>query len=100
MPTGQTFVIVGAAMAGGKAAETLRSEGFDGRIVLLGDEPVRPYERPPLSKDYLRRESDFDAAALEPADFYDINNIELRTSTSVTAIDPGASEVELEQVNG
>ncbi len=95
MPTGQTFVIVGAAMAGGKAAETLRSEGFDGRIVLLGDEPVRPYERPPLSKDYLRRESDFDAAALEPADFYDINNIELRTSTSVTAIDPGASEVEL-----
>ena len=52
-----TFVIVGARMAGGKGAETLREEGFDGRIVLVGAEPHRPYERPPLSKDYLRGES-------------------------------------------
>ena len=51
-----TFVIVGAGMAGGKAAETLREEGFDGRIVLVGAEAERPYERPPLSKEYLRGE--------------------------------------------
>jgi len=53
-----TFVIVGAGMAGGKAVETLREEGFDGRVVLLGAESERPYERPPLSKDYLRGEAE------------------------------------------
>ena len=47
------FIIVGASLAGAKAAETLREDGFDGEIVLMGEEPVRPYERPPLSKDYL-----------------------------------------------
>src|SRR5213078_4584858 len=52
----QTFVIVGGGLAGAKAAETLREEGFDGRVVLVGAERQRPYERPPLSKDYLRRE--------------------------------------------
>ena len=50
MPHQRTFVIVGASLAGAKAAETLRSEGFDGRLVLIGEEPVRPYERPPLSR--------------------------------------------------
>ena len=55
--TPETFVIVGAGLAGAKAAETLRHEGFDGRLVLIGDEPERPYERPPLSKDYLRGET-------------------------------------------
>ena len=53
----QTFVIVGASLAGAKAAETLRDEGFDGRVVLIGAEEERPYERPPLSKDYLRGEA-------------------------------------------
>jgi 3-phenylpropionate/trans-cinnamate dioxygenase ferredoxin reductase subunit len=91
----QTFVVVGASLAGAKAAETLRSEGFDGRIVLVGEEPVRPYERPPMSKTYLRGETDFDEAAVHPADFYGAKGIELRTSTGVTAIDPAASEVEL-----
>ena len=56
MTTEQTFVIVGASLAGAKAAETLRAEGFDGRLVLIGAEDERPYERPPLSKDYLRGE--------------------------------------------
>ncbi len=88
-------MIVGASLAGAKAAETLRSEGFDGRVVLIGDEPVRPYERPPMSKDYLRGEADFDSAAVHPADFYDTQDIELRTSTTVTAIDPTTSGVEL-----
>jgi len=54
MTKDRTFVIVGASLAGAKAAETLREEGFDGRIVLIGAEPDRPYERPPLSKEYLR----------------------------------------------
>jgi 3-phenylpropionate/trans-cinnamate dioxygenase ferredoxin reductase subunit len=95
MPASETFVIVGASLAGAKAAETLRSEGFDGRVVLIGDEPTRPYERPPLSKDYLRGETDFDGAAVHPADFYDSHGIDLRMSTTVTAIDPTTSEVEL-----
>ena len=60
-----SFVIVGAGMAGGKAAETLRDAGFDGRVVLLGAERERPYERPPLSKDYLRGEGDRDAVYLQ-----------------------------------
>ena len=54
----QTFVIVGASLAGAKAAQELREHGFDGRIVLIGAESERPYERPPLTKDYLRGESD------------------------------------------
>ncbi len=56
MTSKQTFMIVGASLAGAKAAETLRTEGFDGRLVLIGAESERPYERPPLSKDYLRGE--------------------------------------------
>jgi 3-phenylpropionate/trans-cinnamate dioxygenase ferredoxin reductase component len=93
MPT-QTFVIVGAGLAGAKAAETLREEGFDGRVVLLGTEPERPYERPPLSKDYLRGEAD-EKPYVHPADFYAENAIELRTGTAVERIDPGAAEVSL-----
>jgi 3-phenylpropionate/trans-cinnamate dioxygenase ferredoxin reductase subunit len=91
----QTFVIVGASLAGAKAAETLRAEGFDGRVVLIGDEERRPYERPPLSKEYLRAEKDFDAAAVHPAGFYDEHDIELRTSTVVSAIDPTDRSVTL-----
>jgi len=56
MASAQTFVIVGASLAGAKAAETLRTEGFDGRVVLIGAETERPYERPMLSKEYLRGE--------------------------------------------
>jgi 3-phenylpropionate/trans-cinnamate dioxygenase ferredoxin reductase subunit len=81
MTTDRAFVIVGASLAGAKAAETLRTEGFVGRIVLIGDEAVRPYERPPLSKDYLRGEKGFDSAAVHDEGFYDANAIELRTST-------------------
>jgi len=91
----QTFVIVGASLAGAKAAETLRAEGFDGRVVLIGDEARRPYERPPLSKEYMRGEKDFDAAAVHPAGFYDEHDIELRTSSLVTAIDPTGRSVTL-----
>ena len=89
----ETYVIVGAALAGAKAAETLREEGFDGRVVLIGDEPEIPYERPPLSKDYLRGESEREGAYVHPASFYDAQNIELRTEVSVTGVDLSASEV-------
>ena len=96
MPQGtQTFVIVGASLAGAKAAETLRAEGFDGRVVLIGEEASRPYERPPLSKEYLRGEKDLDAAAVHPAGFYDEHEIELRTSSPVRAIDPGKRSIAL-----
>jgi len=95
MATNDTFVIVGASLAGAKAAETLRMEGFDGRVVLLGEEPVRPYERPPLSKEYLRGEKGFDHAAVHAAGFYEDQNIELRTSAKVTRLDPAAHQVEL-----
>ena len=94
-PEPETIVIAGAGLAGAKAAETLRTEGFGGRIVLAGDEAVRPYERPPLSKGYLRGEAGFDAAAVHDADFYAAHDIELRTSTAVTAVYPADSEVEL-----
>jgi 3-phenylpropionate/trans-cinnamate dioxygenase ferredoxin reductase subunit len=91
-----TFVIVGAGLAGAKAAETLREEGFDGRVVLLGAEPHRPYERPPLSKDYLRGESERDGAFVHPEEFYAEKDIELRPSTQARAIDLGAREIQLE----
>ena len=95
MPTSQTFVIVGASLAGAKAAETLRSEGFDGRIVLIGEEPVRPYERPPLSKDYLRGETGFDDAAVHPAAFYEQHTIELRHPALATGLDIEERQVTL-----
>jgi len=91
--TSQTHVIVGAGHAGGKAAEALREEGFDGRIVLIGQEPEPPYERPPLSKDYLRGESGRENAHLHPDGFYGDQQIELRTESTVERIDTEAREV-------
>ena len=95
MSVKSTFVIVGAGLAGAKAAETLRSQGFDGRIVLIGDETARPYERPPLSKDYLRGEKGFEAAAVHEEGYCDAHGIELFTSTLAESIDPKTSEVVL-----
>jgi 3-phenylpropionate/trans-cinnamate dioxygenase ferredoxin reductase subunit len=92
----QTFVIVGAGLAGAKAAETLRSEGFDGRVVLLGAEPERPYERPPLSKEYLRGEAGREKVYVHEDGFYEQNEIELRVRTSVAAIDAAARQAVLE----
>jgi 3-phenylpropionate/trans-cinnamate dioxygenase ferredoxin reductase component len=92
----QTFVIVGAGLAGAKAAQELRERGFAGRVVLIGAEPERPYERPPLSKDYLRGESEREKAYVHPAGFYEEQDIELLTASAVAAIDPGASRVLLD----
>ena len=85
-----SFVIVGASLAGAKAAETLRDEGFDGEIVLLGSEPERPYERPPLSKGYLLGNDERDSAYVHPADWYAEHGVDLREGVTVTAIDRGA----------
>ena len=92
----QTFVIVGAGMAGAKAAETLREEGFDGRVVLVGRERERPYERPPLSKGYLLGQSPFDDAHVHDEGFYPEKEIELLTGTAVTALDLAGHSVTLD----
>ena len=93
--TPETFVIVGAGLAGAKAAETLRQEGFEGRLVLIGDEPERPYERPPLSKDYLRGES-AERPYVHAESFYSENEIELWTATRVSGINANLRELWLE----
>ncbi len=88
-----TFVIVGGGLAGAKAAETLRAEGFDGDVVLFCAEHDRPYERPPLSKGYLLGKAERDSAFVHPADWYPEHGVDLRTGVTVTAIDPGAHRV-------
>jgi 3-phenylpropionate/trans-cinnamate dioxygenase ferredoxin reductase subunit len=90
-----TFVIVGAGLAGAKAAETLRTEGFDGPVVLVGAEPERPYERPPLSKGMLLGTAARDSAFVHGPDWYRDNGIELRTGTVVTSLDRDRREVKL-----
>jgi len=90
-----TFVIVGAGMAGAKAAQTLREEGFDGRIVMAGEEPDPPYERPPLSKDYLLGNAERDASRVHDAGFYEEHDIELLKSTAVARVVPDDHRVEL-----
>ena len=94
----QTFLIVGASLAGAKAAETLRHEGFEGRVVLVGAEQERPYERPPLSKDYLRGEAGRERMYVHGEDFYAEHDIELRLSR--TAVDMNASLREVALDNG
>jgi 3-phenylpropionate/trans-cinnamate dioxygenase ferredoxin reductase subunit len=91
----RTFVIVGASLAGAKAAGELRDKGFDGRVVLIGAESERPYERPPLSKDYLQGSSERAKAYVYDEDFYGANDIELRLGTEVDSVDPSASKVTL-----
>jgi 3-phenylpropionate/trans-cinnamate dioxygenase ferredoxin reductase component len=90
-----TFVIVGGGLAGAKAAETLRAEGYDGQVVLVSAEAERPYERPPLSKGYLLGSDERDSAFVHPKAWYDEHDVELRLSTRATALDPGTHEVEL-----
>ena len=93
-PQERRFVIVGGGLAGAKAAGTLREEGFDGAITLIGDEAERPYERPPLSKEYLRGEAD-GKPYVHPDGFYEENNIDLRVGTAVAGLDTNAGEVVL-----
>src|SRR5215211_8076491 len=96
MTTDQTFVIVGASLAGAKAAETLRQEGFDGRVVLVGAEDERPYERPPLSKDYLRGEVGREKVYVHDEAFYAEHDIELRLGRTAASLDTPNGELVLD----
>lgn len=93
MTANTTFVIVGGGLAGAKAAESLRAWRFPGRVVLIGEEPCRPYERPPLSKGYLRGRGSFEDAAVHDHGYYAEHGIELLTGTTVTALDPKRQQV-------
>jgi len=91
----RTFVIVGAGQAGAIAVETLRREGFDGRLVLIGDEPSLPYQRPPLSKKYLAGEMEADRLLFRHAAYYEEHRIETRLGIHARALDPTARRLEL-----
>jgi 3-phenylpropionate/trans-cinnamate dioxygenase ferredoxin reductase subunit len=95
MTADQTFVIAGAGLAGAKAAETLRDEGFDGRVVLIGEEDERPCERPPLSKEYLRGEVGREKVHVHDEGFYAERGIELRLGRTAVSLDRSMSELVL-----
>jgi 3-phenylpropionate/trans-cinnamate dioxygenase ferredoxin reductase subunit len=92
----QTSIIVGASLAGAKAAEELREQGYEGRIVLVGSEPELPYERPPLTKDYLRDEAKREQALVHDRGFYEEHQIELLTGVSASALDLSAQRLTLD----
>src|SRR6267378_1653281 len=87
---------VGGSLTGSSAAATLREEGFDGRVVLLGAEPQLPYDRPPLSKAYLRGGMPFEKTLLRQPEFYRERDIETRLGTRVVSVDPGKRTLELQ----
>ena len=92
-PQDETFVIVGASLAGASAAVALRKQGFEGRVVLIGEENEPPYERPSLSKAYLRGEETRDALYVRDESFYETQRIEFWMGRCAAAIDPGAHAV-------
>ena len=92
----RSFVVVGASLAGATAAATLRQDGFDGDLTLIGAEPHPPYERPPLSKQYLRGEAPFEKALVRPVTFYDEHRIETILGVRATRVDPAERVVHLE----
>ncbi|WP_345025806.1 NAD(P)/FAD-dependent oxidoreductase, partial [Streptomyces sedi] len=91
----QTYLIIGGGLAGAKAAESLRAEGFGGRVILLGDEHEQPYERPPLSKDYLAGRADRGSVFVHPAGWYAAHRVELHLGQPAVAIDRHRREVRL-----
>ncbi|MGH3645570.1 MAG: NAD(P)/FAD-dependent oxidoreductase [Micromonosporaceae bacterium] len=96
MEIDQTFVVVGASLTGAKAAQTLREEGFTGRVVLVGEEPERPYERPPLSKGYLLGKDDRAKLYVHDEGWYDKHSVELLLGRRVTGVDRAAHHVQLD----
>jgi 3-phenylpropionate/trans-cinnamate dioxygenase ferredoxin reductase subunit len=95
MTSTDRFVIVGASLAGAKAAEALREQGFAGEVVLIGAESHHPYERPPLSKGYLAGSAERASVFVHPPEWYDEHRVELRMGTEVVALDPAARQVRL-----
>jgi 3-phenylpropionate/trans-cinnamate dioxygenase ferredoxin reductase component len=95
MVDSKTFVIVGGGLGGAKATEALREKGFDGKVVLLADEEYLPYERPPLSKEFLAGKKSLDDFTVHDSEWYRDNKIDLRVETEVLSIDPKAHTVAL-----
>jgi 3-phenylpropionate/trans-cinnamate dioxygenase ferredoxin reductase subunit len=93
--TASKFVIVGAGLAAAKAAEALRARGFDGQLTLIGEETHLPYERPPLSKDYLAGKTGLDSVFVHDADWYAGHGVDLRLGVAATAIDRAGRQVAL-----
>ncbi len=95
--TGESVVIVGAGHAGGTAAALLRQYGYAGPITLIGEEPIAPYQRPPLSKAWLKGDADADSLALKPLDFYIENKIDFRANVRATKLIRRDKTVELSE---
>lgn len=95
----ETFVVVGGGLAAAKAVEALRGRGFDGRVVLVGEEEYQPYERPPLSKGYLGGKTEREKVFALPQDWYEQNRVELRLGRRVAAIDRSHRQVRLADGN-
>ncbi|HEY2575162.1 MAG TPA: FAD-dependent oxidoreductase [Streptosporangiaceae bacterium] len=95
MATDTTYLIVGASLAGAKAAEALRTEGFEGRLIMIGAEPEHPYERPPLSKDYLLGKAERDSIYVHPPQWYADQDVDLRLGIAVTGIDRAGHQITL-----
>ena len=95
MPAEPPYVIVGASLAGAKAAETLREEGFDGPVALIGDEQDRPYERPPLSKGFLLGNDEQGSVFVHSEDWYAEHDVDLRLGVTAQSIDRAARQVSL-----
>jgi len=94
--TGENVVIVGGGQAGCQAAISLRQAGFQGSITLFGEEPALPYQRPPLSKAYLKGELDEERLYFRPADFFEAQSIDVRTDARVDSIDRGKQRLRVE----
>jgi NADPH-dependent 2,4-dienoyl-CoA reductase/sulfur reductase-like enzyme len=95
MPQTDHFVIVGGGLAGAKTAEALREQGYDGELTIVGAERHLPYERPPLSKDYLAGKAERSDFEVHDADWYDEHKIALRLMTTATTLDPATHTVTL-----
>src|SRR4051794_23012539 len=89
------YLIIGAGYAGAVAAQTLREEGFDGRVTLIGAESHRPYHRPPLSKEYLQGKADRDSVFVHPESWYSDNAVDLLVDNRVASVDPRGHRVRL-----
>lgn len=96
MSTPDTIVIIGGGLAGAKTAEALRENGYTGTVTLIAAEDHLPYERPPMSKDYLAGKTSFDDAAVHPAGWYDDHDVTLRQGVRATAIDTAGHRVALD----
>ena len=95
MAQNESYVIVGAGIAGGTAAETLRKQGFDGEVHLVGAEPHRPYDRPPLSKEFLSGNKEESKLFFKTEDFYAEQSIELHLGAEAASLDPSSHTVTL-----